>query len=241
METKEEREARLDREFPAEQLPEPFVMDIKAYSASWFEKCTWAQKLLEVIQKPGQRVLDPERKDVKQEELLLMFMVITQFDSFKFYYRATPLSDVEVLYAVTSSILKNKNVFDVAQEKAKAILLKARESKKKERGEERPEVTKGVHGKEVTARQAKEAFEMSQSNYMQISQSGICGCFNCQTNFEPDEILEWELMDGREKTALCPNCTFDTVVGSKSGLPVENLYFLKSLHDMLIPAEEKKE
>ena len=48
--------------------------------------------------------------------------------------------------------------------------------------------------------------------------SEICGCFYCMAAFPPSEIADW-IDEG--KTALCPKCGIDAVIGSASGFPVE--------------------
>ena len=48
----------------------------------------------------------------------------------------------------------------------------------------------------------------------EILASALCGCFYCVTAFPPDQVLDW-VDDG--KTALCPKCGIDSVLGSASG------------------------
>lgn len=50
----------------------------------------------------------------------------------------------------------------------------------------------------------------------------MCGCFYCCGEFEPCEIREWvdEGEDGLGRTALCPRCGVDAVIGSASGYPI---------------------
>lgn len=65
------------------------------------------------------------------------------------------------------------------------------------------------------------AHKFSSNHREQILQSKLCGCFFCLSIFTPSSIERW--ID-RDKTALCPNCHIDAVIGSKSGLAVtENL------------------
>jgi hypothetical protein len=49
-----------------------------------------------------------------------------------------------------------------------------------------------------------------------------------RSTFPPSDIREW--IDGGE-TAICPNCGIDAVLGSKSGCPVGDGKFLRSMHD----------
>jgi hypothetical protein len=52
---------------------------------------------------------------------------------------------------------------------------------------------------------------------VEIEQSDNCGCFYCISIFSPSEIVEW-IDDG--KTALCPHCEIDSVIGSASGFSI---------------------
>jgi hypothetical protein len=51
----------------------------------------------------------------------------------------------------------------------------------------------------------------------EVMSSQTCGCFYCKETFGPAEIVEW-VDDG--KTALCPRCGIDSVIGSESGFPL---------------------
>ena len=62
----------------------------------------------------------------------------------------------------------------------------------------------------------------------EIAVSKICGCFYCETVFVREQIEGW-LAEG-SGTALCPNCTIDSVIGSASGFPVEDPAFLAAMH-----------
>jgi hypothetical protein len=56
------------------------------------------------------------------------------------------------------------------------------------------------------------------SNHRQeIIGSDLCGCFYCERTFAPEQITEW-IDDNR--TAMCPECGIDSVLGSSSGLPI---------------------
>ena len=52
----------------------------------------------------------------------------------------------------------------------------------------------------------------------EILASDECGCFYCMELFRPDEINEW-VDDGQ--TAMCPRCGIDSVLGSRSGFPLD--------------------
>jgi hypothetical protein len=51
----------------------------------------------------------------------------------------------------------------------------------------------------------------------EVLSSELCGCFYCGKVFPPAEIVDWT--DGG-KTALCPKCGIDSVLGAASGFPV---------------------
>lgn len=56
----------------------------------------------------------------------------------------------------------------------------------------------------------------------EVLASKLCGCFFCCRVFSPPEIEEW-VDDGEtssQKTAICPYCGIDAVIGSASGFPV---------------------
>jgi hypothetical protein len=67
----------------------------------------------------------------------------------------------------------------------------------------------------------KEAHKKSFFNRHEIEQSQICACFNCIRVFHPAKIERWI-----GETAVCPICNVDSVIPSKSGLPVLNIKFL---------------
>lgn len=70
------------------------------------------------------------------------------------------------------------------------------------------------------------AHEHSSEHRAEIAASEMCGCFYCLAVFRPKEITEWT--DGG-KTATCPHCGIDSVIGNKSGYPIEP-EFLRSMH-----------
>ena len=61
----------------------------------------------------------------------------------------------------------------------------------------------------------------------ELEESVTCGCFYCRKTFAPAEIREWANGDD---TALCPRCGIDSVIGSASGLPVQEPAFLGAMH-----------
>ncbi|MBO4440358.1 MAG: cytoplasmic protein [Spirochaetaceae bacterium] len=71
------------------------------------------------------------------------------------------------------------------------------------------------------------AHRYSLSNYDMLSQDKICGCFYCCKTFEPAKITEW-VNDKKGKTAICPFCGIDSVIGESSGFPITE-EFLKAM------------
>lgn len=61
----------------------------------------------------------------------------------------------------------------------------------------------------------------------ELERSAICGCFYCLHIFPPTEIEEWTDDDD---TALCPNCSIDSVIGDASGYEISR-EFLKKMMD----------
>jgi hypothetical protein len=60
-------------------------------------------------------------------------------------------------------------------------------------------------------------------NEQEVSQSELCGCFYCVSIFPTSEIVEWLKEVNKPdsgRTAFCPHCTIDSVIGSKSGYPI---------------------
>lgn len=70
----------------------------------------------------------------------------------------------------------------------------------------------------------KEAHDHSFDNKSELMKSKVCGCFNCLETFNPQEIVNF-IDDG--KTALCPECGVDSVIGDASGYPVTNEFLYK--------------
>jgi hypothetical protein len=58
----------------------------------------------------------------------------------------------------------------------------------------------------------------SSNHRSEILASRECGCFYCGSIFAPTEIKDW-VDEGT--TALCPKCEIDSVIGEKSGFPIE--------------------
>ncbi len=59
----------------------------------------------------------------------------------------------------------------------------------------------------------------------EVRLSATCGCFYCLAIFAPGEIEVWindkNVLEGREgRTALCPKCGIDSVIGPTSGFDI---------------------
>ena len=76
----------------------------------------------------------------------------------------------------------------------------------------------------------KAAHEHCIWNWEDILESDICGCFYCISTFFPAEIKEiCDTNSPNGPTAICPECGIDSVIGSKSGYPVNDLEFLEEM------------
>ena len=79
-------------------------------------------------------------------------------------------------------------------------------------------------------------------NRAEIEASRVCDCFYCQQTFAPADIVAWAGMDmshftnpdaagaAADETALCPRCGSESVIGDKSGFPI-NPAFLTRMHE----------
>lgn len=63
------------------------------------------------------------------------------------------------------------------------------------------------------------AHMLSLSNYDMLAKDKICGCFHCCKIFEPAKITEW-INEKKGKTAVCPFCGIDSVLGESAGFPI---------------------
>lgn len=70
------------------------------------------------------------------------------------------------------------------------------------------------------------AHKHSSNHRDELEGSELCGCFYCLTIFRVMEIDKW--IDD-EKTALCPYCAIDSVIGSGSRYPITK-EFLSMMH-----------
>jgi hypothetical protein len=90
------------------------------------------------------------------------------------------------------------------------------------------------------------AVSHSFQNRTEIERSQACACFHCFAHFAPSEIRLWTDSDNprdkdpgalrpdtdpfRGMTAICPQCEYDSVIGSASGYELSDA-FLRLLHE----------
>jgi hypothetical protein len=83
------------------------------------------------------------------------------------------------------------------------------------------------------------AHRHSSNHRAEIEASTVCGCFHCLQVFPPDEIIAWTGWDAAALddpqaestlTALCPRCGSESVIGDRSGYPV-NAHFLSQMQE----------
>ena len=74
------------------------------------------------------------------------------------------------------------------------------------------------------------AHQHSANHREQVLESKLCGCFYCLDIYPPSKITEWVDEDdkGIGQAALCPSCGIDSVIGDKSGVPI-NKEFLQGM------------
>ena len=72
------------------------------------------------------------------------------------------------------------------------------------------------------------AHKHSFKNFKEVMSSDICGCFYCTAIFAPSEVTDW-INDDSDRTAQCPKCGIDSVIGSASGFPIKRT-FLKRMN-----------
>ena len=71
------------------------------------------------------------------------------------------------------------------------------------------------------------AYRHSSRHRYEVAGSQLCGCFHCRSTFRPSDIVQW-VEEG--SCAVCPECGVDSVIGSASGLPVDDPAFLDAMH-----------
>lgn len=78
------------------------------------------------------------------------------------------------------------------------------------------------------------AFKHTRNNREEIEKSHTCGCYFCSHIFKPAEIKEWK--GDKNRSAACPKCGTDSVLGSASGYPITKA-FLKALREYWLKHE----
>ncbi len=73
----------------------------------------------------------------------------------------------------------------------------------------------------------KSAHDTSSYHRDILARSLECGCFYCLSVFPPDAVREY--ID-RGQTALCPECSIDSVIGDASGYAVSGP-FMEQMHE----------
>ncbi len=72
----------------------------------------------------------------------------------------------------------------------------------------------------MTDRDLARAHAHASNHREEVLASKVAGCFYCQSTFSPAEIQEWLTERDESQTALCPDCSIDSVIGDKSGFPL---------------------
>ena len=74
----------------------------------------------------------------------------------------------------------------------------------------------------------KNAFGGCLNNKTEMLTGEISGCYNCLKVSQTKDIVEWiSEPNGKEDSAACPNCTFDSVLNSN--YPIDDSEFLKEM------------
>ncbi|MBE6654147.1 MAG: cytoplasmic protein [Ruminococcaceae bacterium] len=69
----------------------------------------------------------------------------------------------------------------------------------------------------------EQAHKYSSNHKEQLLHDNVCGCFHCLNIFSPEKITNWL----GEKTAVCPYCGIDAVIGESSGSPITKEFLEK--------------
>ena len=73
---------------------------------------------------------------------------------------------------------------------------------------------------------AIEAHSHCTANESALEKGTMCGCFYCLRVFPASMITEW-INDRNGKTAVCPFCGIDSVIGEGSGYPITEAFLKK--------------
>ena len=69
----------------------------------------------------------------------------------------------------------------------------------------------------------EELSKISINNKELIENSKYCACYYCLYKFEPKDIIFWT---DNKKTALCPKCNVDSVIGDND--PIDSDFLQKA-------------
>ncbi|KAA8734550.1 cytoplasmic protein [Acinetobacter qingfengensis] len=69
----------------------------------------------------------------------------------------------------------------------------------------------------------KKVIKHSAFHRIELLASRSCGCFKCLKIFSPNEVHEWS---DQGKTAVCPYCKTNTVIGDASKYPINNDFLM---------------
>ena len=80
--------------------------------------------------------------------------------------------------------------------------------------------------KDLLEKDIIDAHKFCTANYDMLSKDSKCGCFYCLEVFSPQKIDFW-INDKNGKTAVCPNCGIDSIIGESSGYPLTKAFLSK--------------
>jgi hypothetical protein len=67
------------------------------------------------------------------------------------------------------------------------------------------------------------------NNCQSISLSKNCVCIYCKQTFPKDSVIDWVETE-TEKTAICPFCGIDAVIGDATNAPIADSEFIEAIH-----------
>ena len=83
----------------------------------------------------------------------------------------------------------------------------------------------------MTKEEIESAAKHSYNNRDEIENSKMCGCYYCNRTFPASLIRYDDYIDGG-RTALCPLCSIDAVIGDASGVPINKKVLTEISHVM---------
>jgi hypothetical protein len=78
----------------------------------------------------------------------------------------------------------------------------------------------------------KKAHEHSRINFDELKKSKTCICFYCKKVFKAKEIIEWVEESDNNKTARCPHCRIDSVIGDASKINITDKEFIDAMYEI---------